>query len=185
MFLYRIFRDILCRQFEHFAIFYVVNSNISRYFMSLIQTFRDTFCRRNHQYVVQTSEKNQRVESSLFCSSNSIIKEYDLFKKNVMKKVFDTKFSIQKNEMIIISQIMCQYRKRCYESLCNEQFEFFASNRIRELSLFFSFRSTTRDENTNDARRRLCKLSSSSNYLNLLCAIYVLNFRCDMFISST
>jgi hypothetical protein len=85
-----------CFHIAHFAIFYVVKSNISRYFMSSIQTFRDTFYRRNHQYVIQTSKKNQFVESSLFRSSNSIIKEYDLVEENVTKKVFNAKFSIQK-----------------------------------------------------------------------------------------
>jgi hypothetical protein len=85
-----------CFHIAHFAIFYVVKSNISRYFMSSIWTFRDTFYRRNHQYVVQASEKNQLVKSSLFRSSNSIIKEYDLVEKNVTKEVFDAKSSIQK-----------------------------------------------------------------------------------------
>jgi hypothetical protein len=85
-----------CFHIAHFAIFYVVKSNISRYFMSSIRTFRDTFCRRNHQYVVQASEKNQLVKSSLFYSSNSIIKEYDLVEENVTKKIFDAQFLIRK-----------------------------------------------------------------------------------------
>jgi hypothetical protein len=93
MFWYNILK---CFHIAHFAIFYVVKSNISRYFMSSIRTFRDTFYRRNHQYVVQTFKKNQFVESSLFRSSNSINKEYDLVEENVTKKVFDAKFSIQK-----------------------------------------------------------------------------------------
>jgi hypothetical protein len=84
--------------FERFDTTYwnVFISHISRYFMSSIRTFRDTFCRRNHQYVIQTSEKNQFVESSLSRSSNSIIKEYDLVEENVTKKVFNAQFSIQK-----------------------------------------------------------------------------------------
>jgi hypothetical protein len=64
--------------------------------MSSIQTFRDIFCRRKHRYVIQILKKNQSVDSSFFRSSNAIIKEYDFFKKNVMKEVFDTQFSIQK-----------------------------------------------------------------------------------------
>jgi hypothetical protein len=85
-----------CFHIAHFAIFYVVKSNISRYFMSSIRTFRDTFCRRNHQYVVQASKKNQFVKSSIFRSSNSIIKEYDLVEENVTKEVSDAQFLIHK-----------------------------------------------------------------------------------------
>ncbi len=85
-----------CFHIAHFAISYVVKSNISRYLMSSIRTFRDTFCRRNHQYVVQASKKNQLVELSLFRSSNSIIKEYDLVEENVTKELSDAQFSIRK-----------------------------------------------------------------------------------------
>jgi nitrous oxide reductase len=174
-----------CFHIAHFAIFYVVKSNISRYFMSSIQTFRDTFYRRNHQYVVQASKKNQFVKSSFFCSSNSIIKEYDLVEKNVTKEVFDAKFSIQKNEMIMISQIMCRYWKRCYEFLCDKQFEFFASSRIREQFFYCS-------KVKHEMKLRMCssmflwiKFVFESNYLSFLCAIHVLNFRRDLFLSST
>jgi hypothetical protein len=125
-------------------------SHISRYFMSSIQTFRDKFCWRKRQNVVQASKKNQRIESSLFRSSNSIIKEYNLFEENVMKKVSDTQFSIQKkwdnNEFT--NHVLCRYRKRCYESLCDEQLEFFASSRFHELSSFFLFESDAWDEIT-------------------------------------
>jgi hypothetical protein len=43
-----------------------------------------------------SSEKNQFVESSLFRSSNSIIKEYDLVEENVTKEVSDAQSSIRK-----------------------------------------------------------------------------------------
>ncbi len=70
-------------------------SHISRYILSSIRTFRDTFCRRKQEYIVHAWE-NQRIESSLFRSSNSIIKEYVLLKKNIMREVSDMQFSIKK-----------------------------------------------------------------------------------------
>jgi hypothetical protein len=71
----RTFRDILCRQFEHFAI-HSVDEIINTLF--------------KHQ------KKINSFESSFFRSSNSIIKEYDLVEENVTKKVFDAQFSIRK-----------------------------------------------------------------------------------------
>ncbi len=124
-------------------------SHISRYFMSSIQTFRDTFCRRKHQYVVQALKKNQRVKSSLSRSSNSIINNTISWKRMSWKKSLIRNSQYKKNEMIMISQIMYRYRKRCYESLYDEQLEFFASNRIRELSSFFLFESEAWNEITN------------------------------------
>ncbi len=63
--------------------------------MSSIRTFRDTFCRRKHQYIVHAWE-NQRIESLLSRSSNSIIKEYVLFEENIMREVSDMQLSIEK-----------------------------------------------------------------------------------------
>jgi hypothetical protein len=160
-------------------------SHISRYFMSLIRTFRDTFCERNHQYVVQASEKNQRVESSLFRSSNSIIKEYDLFEENVTKEVFDTQFSIQKKwddndftNHVSISKAML----RVFVWRASRIFRFESNSWIVFLLFVQNYSKRWKYE---CARRRLCESSSISNYLSLFDVIHVLNFRYDLFISST
>jgi hypothetical protein len=153
--------------------------------MSSIRTFRDTFCRRNYQYVIQISKKINALNRRFFVRRIRSSKNTISLKRLSWKKSLIRNSQYKRNKMIMISQIMCRYRKRCYEFLCDEQFEFFVSSRIRELSLFFSFRSTAWNENTNDARRRLCESSSISNYSSLFCAIHVLNFRCDLFISST
>jgi hypothetical protein len=137
-----------CFHIAHFAIFYVVKSNILRYFMSSIRTLRDTFCRRNHQYVVQTLKKNQFVESSLFRSSNSIIKEYDLVKENITKKVFDAQFSIQKkwndndftNHVSILKTML-----RVFVWRTSRIFRFESNSWI----VFFLFESKTWNEITN------------------------------------
>jgi hypothetical protein len=184
--------------FECFDITYwnVFISHISRYFMSSIRTFRDILCRQFEHFAIQSVDE---IISTLFKHQKRInalnrrflVRRIRSSKNTIsLKKMSKEKSLIRssqyrKNEMIMISQIMYRYRKRCYEFLCDEQFEFFASNRIRELSLFFSFRSTAWNENTSDARRRLCESSLISNYSSLFCAINMLNFRCDLFISST
>jgi hypothetical protein len=174
-----------CFHIAHFAIFYVVKSNISRYFMSSIRTFRDTFCRRNHQYVVQASKKMNSLNHHFPVRRIRSSKNTISLKRMSRKKSLMRSFQYARNEMIMISQIMCQYRKRCYESLCDEQFEFFASSRIRELSYFSCSKVK------HEMKLRMCSSMSlwvkfvfESNYLNLFCAIHVLNFRCDLFFSS-
>jgi hypothetical protein len=137
MFSYRSFRDILCRQVKHFAIFYVVNSNISRYILSTKSSIR-----------YQASEKNQFVESSFFRSSNSIIKEYDLVEENVTKEVSDAKFSIQKiwndNDLINhVSILKAMLRVFVWETIRIFRFE---SN---SWIVFFLFESKAWNEITN------------------------------------
>jgi hypothetical protein len=113
MFLYRIFRDILCRQLKHFVI-HSVDEIINTLFK-----YQKRINSLNHRFFVC------RIRSS----KNTIS-----LKKMSRKKSLMRSFQYKRNEMIMISQIMCRYRKRCYEFLCDEQFEFFASSRIRELS---------------------------------------------------
>ncbi len=127
MFSYRTFRDILCRQFEHFAL-HSVDEIISTLFKN-----QKRINALNHRLFVC------RIQSS----KNTIS-----LKKMSRKKSLMRSSQYKRNEMIRFSQIMCRYWKQCYDSLCDEQFEFFASSRIRELFLFFSFRNTAWDENT-------------------------------------
>jgi hypothetical protein len=160
-------------------------SHISRYFMSSNRTFRDTFCRRNHQYVVQASEKINSLNHRSFVRRIRSSKNTISLKRMSRKKSLMRNSQYERNEMIMISQIMCRYRKRCYEFLCDEQFEVFTSNRIRELSASCS-------KIKHEMKLRMCSSMSlwikfvfESNYLSLLCVIHVLDFRCDLFLLST
>jgi hypothetical protein len=182
--------------FECFNITYwnIFISHISRYFMSSSRTFRDILCRQFEHFaiyfvdeIINTLFKHQKRINSLnhrsfVCrirsSKNTISLKRMSWKKSLMRSS-----QYEKNEMIMISQIMCRYRKRCYESLCNEQFEFLASSRIRELSSFCS-------KVKHEMKLRMCssmflwvKFVFESSYLSFLCAIHVLNFRCDLFLS--
>jgi hypothetical protein len=164
-----------CFHIAHFAIFYVVNSSISRYILSTKSSIRRS----------KTSKKNQRVELSFFRLSNSIIKEYDLFKENVMKKISDTQFSIQKkwndnnftNHVLILKTMLRVFMWRTVWIFRFESHSW--------IVFFFLVQKYNMKWKYEYAHRRLCELSSISNYLNLFCVIHVLNFRCDLFISST
>jgi hypothetical protein len=127
MFSYRTFRDILCRQFEHFAI-HSVNEIINTLF--------------KHQ------KNNQFVKLSLFRSSNSIIKEYDLVEKNVTKKIFDAQFSIQKkwNENDFTNHVsISKAMLRVFVWRVIRIFRFESNSWI----IFFLFKSKTWNEITN------------------------------------
>jgi hypothetical protein len=163
MFSYRTFHDTFYCQFEHFVI-HSVDENIRTLFM------HEKINELNHRFIVR------RIRSSI----NTIS-----LKRISWKKSLICSFQYRKNVMIMISQIMCRHRKRCYEFLCDEQLEFFASNRFHEL---LSSCSNERRE----MKLRTCwsmilwiKFVFESNYLSFLFAIHVLNFRCDLFISST
>jgi hypothetical protein len=158
------FRDILCRQFEHFATHFVDE------IISTLFKHQKKINSLNHRFFVR------RIRSS----KNTISLKRMSWKKSLMRNS-----QYEKNEMIMISQIMNRYRKRCYESLCEKQLEFFTSSRIRELSVFCS-------KVKHEIKLRMCssmflwvKFVFESNYLSLLCAIHVLEFRCDLFLSST
>ncbi len=116
MFSYRTFHDTFYRQFEHFVI-HSVDENINTLF-----TY-ERINELNHRFIVR------RIRSS----NNTIS-----LKRISWKKSLICSFQYKKNVMIMISQIMCQHQKRCYESLCDEQFEFLASSRIHELLFFCS-----------------------------------------------
>jgi hypothetical protein len=111
MFSYRTFHDTFYRQFEHFVI-HSVHENINTLFM------HERINELNHRFIVR------RIRSS----NNTIF-----LKKISWKKFLIYNSQYKRNVMIMISQIMYRHRKRCYESLYDEQFEFFASNRIHEL----------------------------------------------------
>jgi hypothetical protein len=122
-------------------------SHISRYILSSIRTFRDTFCRRKHQYIIHAWE-NQRIESSLFRSSNSIIKEYVLFEENIMREVFDMQLSIKKKcddddftDHVLTSKTML----RIFVWRATRIFRFESNSWIA----FFLFRRKAWDEITN------------------------------------
>ncbi len=170
----------------HFAISYVVKSNISRYFMSSIRHFAI----HSVDEIISTLFKHQKRINSLnhrsFVRRIRSSKNTISLKRMSRKKSLMRSFQYTRNEMIMISQIMCRYQKRCYEFLCDEQFEFFASSRIRELS------SSSCSKVKHEMKLRVCSSMSlwvkfvfESNYLSLFCAIQMLDFRCDLFLSST
>jgi hypothetical protein len=163
MFFYRTFHDTFCHQFEHFVI-HSVDENISTLFT------HERINELNHRFLVR------RIRSS---------KNTFSLKKISWKKSLICSFQYKRNVMMMISQIICRHRKRCYEFLCDEQFEFFASSRIHKL---LSSCSNVKRE----MKLRMCwsmilwiNFVFESNYLSLFCVIHVLNFRCDLFISST
>jgi hypothetical protein len=163
MFSYCTFRDILCRQFEHFAIHFVVE------IINTLFKHQKRINSLNHRFFVR------RIRSK-----NTIF-----LKRMSRKKFLMRNLQYKRNKMIMISQIMYRYQKRCYESSCDEQFEFFASNWIRELSSFCSKIKHEIKLRVYSSMFLWIKFVFESNYLSLFCAIHVLNFRCDLFISST
>jgi hypothetical protein len=121
MFLYRTFHDTFCHQFENFVI-HSFDENINTLF---------------------THEKINELNHRFFVRRIRLSKNTISWKKISWKKSLICNFQYKRNVMMMISQIMYRHRKRCYESLCDEQFEFFVSNRIHEL--FFSCSNVKRE----------------------------------------
>ncbi len=133
MFSYRTFRDILCRQVEHFAIFYAVNSNISRYILSTKSSVRCS---------------NIRKESIRWIIALSFVEFDHQREENVTRKVFDAQFSIQKKwndndftNHVFISKAML--RVFVWQAIRIFRFE------LNSWIVFFLFESKTWNEVTN------------------------------------